>query len=42
LVGELREERYRPLPVRWVYISKPGQRRGLGLPAIRDRIVQAA
>jgi RNA-directed DNA polymerase len=44
LQAQLREGRYRPLPVRRAYIPKPGkaEKRGLGIPAIRDRIVQTA
>jgi RNA-directed DNA polymerase len=44
LAGELRERRYRPLPARRVLIPKPGtsERRPLSIPAVRDRIVQAA
>ncbi len=39
----LREGRYRPLPVRRVTIPKPqGGERHLGVPALRDRVVQAA
>jgi group II intron reverse transcriptase/maturase len=44
LTSELREGRYRPLPARRVFIPKPGtnEQRPLSIPAVRDRIVQAA
>jgi RNA-directed DNA polymerase len=41
---QMRDGMYRPQPVRRAWIAKPGskEQRPLGIPAVRDRVVQAA